>query len=206
MWVLEIYKCNARSINNFRLVIIVSKPPPPSRNRTTHPHPHPHLHPQIAENAKIFSILNFCVLFWNFRFSNCECALRWEISIHPHVWIGPTCKCWLKIRQNKKKHTHTHVDTNTCSSANTTPTTLPRRIDRIRNRLNVFSRHPSLCVCVCECVSNFCLPCARRRLLRLSEIMKKKNQIIFKDIQNFPFGEMCIHVLQMCLSNTCVYL
>lgn len=35
---------------------------------------------------------------------------------------------------------------------------------------------------------------------------EKKNEIIFKDIQNFPFGEMCIHVLQMCLSNTCVYL
>lgn len=44
-------------------------------------------------------------------------------------------------------------------------------------------------------------------MLRLSKIMKtKKNEIIFKDIQNFPFGEMCIHVLQMSEQHVYLYL
>lgn len=65
-----------------------------------------------------------------------------------------------------------------------------------------------VCVYVCVCVSNFCLPCARSETTApaLENYENKKKEIIFKDIQNFPFGEMCIHVLQMSEQHVYLYL
>jgi len=69
---------------------------PPSRTA--------HTHQIMAERMRRYITFGFVLKFLFLIASAFSSSLR---DFHRnHVWIGPTCKCWLKIRQNKKRTRH----------------------------------------------------------------------------------------------------